>query len=131
MGCLDGQKKTPAVTSLPAFYPAPTMDTATAKAVQDADMAAHMTEAARIARARHELHRRRADTILAQGGDGMVTPAAKAVITKRLNREIAQREGWGNRIPLPPIHMNSGAQGSGKSTFAASSPTSPPISPTG
>jgi hypothetical protein len=115
-----------ATSSLPAYYPAPTEDRDSAKARQDAAMLAHMAEAGRLAHLRRELHRRRAEAITAAGGDDALTSGEKATITRRLHREIARREGYGNRLPLPPLHMFSGAQGSGKTTearqFAAASP---------
>jgi hypothetical protein len=117
---------TAATSSLPAFYPAPVEDRDSAKARQDAAMLAHMTEAGRLAHLRRELHRRRAEAIATAGGDDALTSGEKATITRRLHREIAKREGYGNRLPLPPIHMFSGTQGSGKTTearrFAAASP---------
>ena len=120
------QPHSAAMSSLPAYYPAPVEDRDSAKARQDAAMLAHMTEAGRLAHLRRELHRRRAEAIATAGGDDALTSGEKATITRRLHREIAKREGYGNRLPLPPIHMFSGAQGSGKTTearrFAAASP---------
>ena len=117
---------TASTSSLHAYYPAPTEDRDSAKARQDAAMLAHMTEAGRLARLRRELHRRRAEAITAAGGEDALSSGEKATITRRLHREIAEREGYGSRLPLPPRHLFSGAQGSGKTTvarqFAAASP---------
>jgi hypothetical protein len=109
---------TAATSTLPPFYDAPTEDRGTAKARQDAAMREHMAEASRNAHARHELRRRRAEAIDAAGGKDALTPGQKAAITRKLHREIAAKYGYGKRLPPPPRRMFSGAQGSGKTTFA-------------
>jgi hypothetical protein len=109
---------TAATSTLPAYYPAPTEGRDTAKACQDAAMLAHLDEASHIAEARRDLHRRRAEAIAEAGGEDALTPGQKATITKALHQEIAHREGFGTRIPLPPRHMFTGAQGTGKTTVA-------------
>jgi hypothetical protein len=109
---------TAATSTLAAFYPAPTEDRDTAKARQDAAMWEHLDEASHIAEARRDLRRRRAEAIEEAGGEDALTPGQKATITKDLHREIARREGFGTRIPLPPQHMFTGAQGTGKTTVA-------------
>jgi hypothetical protein len=115
---LPPEPRTAANSLLAAFYPAPTEDRDTAKARQDAALIAHMVEGARIVRARLELRSRRAEKIAAGGGELALTPHEKGWITRRLHREIAEREGWGRRLPLPPMRMFSGVQGSGKTTVA-------------
>jgi hypothetical protein len=111
-------------TLLPAYYPAPTEDTATAKARQDVAMNGHMRAGLKIVRARQELHDRhgeeiaKTDAVLAANNADALSPAEKAAVTRQLHREIAEREGWGKKIPLPPRHMFSGSQGTGKTTVA-------------
>jgi hypothetical protein len=103
---------------LALLLPGPTVDRDTAKVRQDAAIRAHMSEADRLAHLRYELRRRREEAITGAGGDDALTSGQKAAITRRLHREIAGREGYGDRLPLPPLHMFTGAQGSGKTTVA-------------
>lgn len=110
------RRSSPATSSLPAYYPAPTEDRAAAKARQDSAITAHMNEAVRVAKARRELHKRRAEAFADAGEE--LTPGAKGAITKRLHRQVAASHGFGPRLPLPPRTLFSGSQGSGKTTVA-------------
>jgi hypothetical protein len=112
---------TPRPDGLPAYYPAPTEDTATAKARQDAALLAHLMLARRLRALRREIQARAEEEIefvnARIGPDKMLTPGEQATIKRRWHREIAAREGFGKKLPLPPRHMFTGAQGTGKTTL--------------
>ncbi|MGE0225600.1 MAG: toprim domain-containing protein [Acetobacteraceae bacterium] len=124
---------------LPAYYDPPSETVDEAKQRQDDALLGHLREAELISAARRELHTRRtaaileeAETIAARSPERVapadpadVPPRIKAAITRQLIGEIAEKYGFGRRIPKPPRLMQTGGQGTGKSTivreFAAGS----------
>lgn len=104
----------PKGSNLPAYYPAAETSLQEALQKQEDGIHNHWRLATRISAARRELHRLRAEAIAKAGGEEAVPPAIKARITKQIHRATAQKHGFGDRIPLPPRTLFSGAQGSGK-----------------
>jgi phage/plasmid primase-like uncharacterized protein len=106
-------------TTLPAYYPAPTEARAPALERQVTVIRDTINAGAARAAARHEAWRRRNAEIADLGLPGLnLTPAAKATITRRQHHAVAAEAGFGNRIPLAPRVLTTGAQATGKTAAA-------------
>jgi len=109
---------------LPAYYPAPSEPRAAALGRQDRVIGDWYRNGAKLVRARKEAAERAAAIIAASGlNDDSLNPdltdrqraARKAVISRRVNREVAARHGLKRLGGKGPRLLVTGAQGSGKS----------------
>jgi hypothetical protein len=126
-------------TLLPAYYPRPTEDRGAAIARQTESIEGHLFAAEMLVEARREIRRRRDAAIAGaaatkaaasdEEGNGL-SPAEKGEITKRVHREVAQQFGYGDRLPLAPQQLNTGAQGTGKTATAIKAISTTPTSST-
>lgn len=106
--------KSPVLPALPAYYPAVVEPREEAKRRQEDIILSFLAGAARIADARRMLKRMRAEEMADQPD---LTRAQKAAITRRLHREVAERFGFGQRIPKPHRTLLTGSQGTGKTSI--------------
>ena len=98
------------------YYPVIEEPRAVALARQDEAIRGAIREGARIGAARRELARLRAAELLCLSDP---TPAAKAALTRRLQRQVAADHGFSNgRIPVAPRLLVTGSQGTGKTRVA-------------
>ncbi len=95
-----------------AHYPAPSEPREVVLDRQAATIRDTVATGARIAGARRKLELLR-DAEIEHLDDP--TPADKAVVTRRLHKQVAAQYGYGARIPLPPRLLATGGQGTGKS----------------